>query len=101
MMLRILDSTLREGEQTPYVSFTIEEKLNIARMLDRIGVDMIEAGDPSVSASVYDSIKQICSLGLRAEIVAHSLAIKKRNRQGQGVRSGQGRRILSDFKDTS
>jgi 2-isopropylmalate synthase len=75
-MLKILDSTLREGEQTPYVSFTIEEKLNIARMLDRIGVDMIEAGDPSVSASVYDSIKQICSLGLRAEIVAHSLAMK-------------------------
>jgi len=73
-MIEILDTTLREGEQTPYVNFTIDEKIHIAKMLDQIGVDMIEAGDPSVSGNVAMAIKRIASLGLRAEIVAHSIA---------------------------
>lgn len=73
-MLEILDTTLREGEQTPYVNFTVDEKVHIATMLDRIGVDMIEAGDPSVSPNVAEATKRIASLGLRAEIVAHSIA---------------------------
>ncbi len=73
-MLEILDTTLREGEQTPYVNFTIDEKIEIAHLLDRVGVDMIEAGDPSVSPNVAEAIKRIASLGLRAEVVAHSIA---------------------------
>jgi 2-isopropylmalate synthase len=73
-MLEILDTTLREGEQTPYVNFTVDEKVEIARMLDRVGVDMIEAGDPSVSPNVAKAIERIASLDLRAEIVAHSIA---------------------------
>lgn len=75
--MKILDTTLREGEQTPYVNFIVQEKVEIAKLLDKIGVDMIEAGDPSVSPSVYEAIKQIASLNLNAEILAHSLAIKK------------------------
>lgn len=75
-MLKILDSTLREGEQTPYVNFTVDEKVHVAKLLDKIGVDMIEAGDPSVSEKVFEAIKKISSLNLKAEIVAHSLAIK-------------------------
>src|SRR5512147_525199 len=73
-MLEILDTTLREGEQTPYVNFTVDEKIEIAKMLDRVGVDMIEAGDPSVSPNVARAIGRIASLDLRAEIVAHSTA---------------------------
>ena len=73
-MLEILDTTLREGEQTPFVNFTVDEKVEIARMLDSVGVDMIEAGDPSVSPNVARAIKCIASLGLRAEVVAHSVA---------------------------
>jgi 2-isopropylmalate synthase len=73
-MLEILDTTLREGEQTPYVNFTVDEKIEIAKMLDSVGVDMIEAGDPSVSPNVAKAIEHIASLGLRAEIVAHSIA---------------------------
>ena len=46
----------------------------IAKMLDRVGVDMIVAGDPSVSPNVARAIERIASLGLRAEIVAHSIA---------------------------
>jgi isopropylmalate/homocitrate/citramalate synthase len=73
-MIEILDSTLREGEQTPYVNFLVEEKLEIARLLDLIGVEMIEAGDPSVSPKVAEATEKIAKLGLKAEIVAHSLA---------------------------
>ena len=72
----ILDTTLREGEQTPGVSFTVEEKLEIARLLDEVGVDMIEAGHPMVSPDVYEAVKRIASEGLRAEILAHSRALK-------------------------
>jgi homocitrate synthase len=75
-MLEILDTTLREGEQTPYVNFTVDEKVTIAKMLDSVGVDMIEAGDPSVSLNVARAIKCIVSLGLRAEVVAHSVATR-------------------------
>ena len=75
-MLEILDSTLREGEQTPYVNFTLEEKVQIARLLDEVGVEMIEAGDPSVSPNVAKAVERIASLGLKAEIVAHSIATK-------------------------
>lgn len=75
-MLEILDTTLREGEQTPYVNFTVDEKVEIAKMLDRVGVDMIEAGDPSVSPNVAKAIQRIASLDLRAEIVAHSTATR-------------------------
>ena len=73
-MLEILDTTLREGEQTPYVNFTVAEKVEIAKMLDCVGVDMIEAGDPSVSPNVARAIECIASLDLQAEIVAHSIA---------------------------
>lgn len=73
-MIQILDTTLREGEQTPYVNFTVDEKVHIAQALDRVGVEMIEAGDPSVSNNVAAALKRISALGLRAEIVAHSIA---------------------------
>jgi 2-isopropylmalate synthase len=74
--MEILDTTLREGEQTPYVNFTIDEKIHIAKMLDQIGVDMIEAGDPSVSPNVATAIQRISALNLKAEIVAHSIAAR-------------------------
>src|SRR5215216_7217723 len=76
-MLEILDTTLREGEQTPYANFTVDEKVEIAKMLDGVGVDMIEAGDPSVSPNVARAVERIASLGLRAEIVAHSTATRR------------------------
>lgn len=75
-MVEILDSTLREGEQTPHVNFLVDEKMEIARLLDKVGVDMIEAGDPSVSPNIFQAIKKISAMKLKAEIVGHSLAIK-------------------------
>jgi 2-isopropylmalate synthase len=75
-MVEILDSTLREGEQTPGVTFTLREKLEIARLVDEFGVDLIEAGHPAVSADVRLAVKTIAGEGLRAGVLAHSRAMK-------------------------
>lgn len=72
----ILDTTLREGEQTPNVSFTLDEKVKLAQMLDEFGVEMIEAGHPSVSNQVFEAVKNIASERLDAEILAHVRAIR-------------------------
>jgi len=45
-IIEIFDTTLRDGEQTPGISFTKEQKRTIARQLDKLGVDIIEAGTP-------------------------------------------------------
>jgi 2-isopropylmalate synthase len=73
--IRILDSTLREGEQHPGVSFTIKQRIQIAWMLDSFGVDQIEIS-PVVSPDHLEATKTIIKQGLRADIVAHTRAIK-------------------------
>jgi 2-isopropylmalate synthase len=72
-MVQILDSTLREGEQTPGVYFSPEKKMVIAKFLDQIGVDIIEAGNPAVDDDIALGIKRISQAGLKAKIGAHSL----------------------------
>jgi len=64
----IHDSTLRDGEQAPGVSFDTEDKVRIASMLDEVGVQYIEAGFPPVSQQDRESIQAICDLGLKADI---------------------------------
>jgi len=49
----IFDTTLRDGEQSPGVNLNIQEKLEIARQLARLGADIIEAGFPIISAGVF------------------------------------------------
>ncbi len=73
--IRILDSTLREGEQHPGVSFTIKQRIQIAWMLDSFGVDQIEIS-PVVSPDHLEATRTIIKQGLRADIVAHTRAIK-------------------------
>ena len=74
--LLILDTTLREGEQTTGVSFTPYERVEIARIINECGVDMIEAGHPAVSPDVKEGVKKVAGEELEAEIVAHSMARK-------------------------
>jgi len=76
-MVEILDSTLREGEQTPGVTFSVEEKLIIAQLLDDFGVDIIEAGHPRVSEDIFRSVREITHQGYNAEILAHCRAMKE------------------------
>ncbi len=70
--IKILDTTLRDGEQTPGVSLTSKEKLRIANKLDEIGVEFIEAGSAITSQGERDSIKEITSQGFNAEILSFS-----------------------------
>ncbi len=74
--IRILDSTLREGEQHPGVSFTIKQRIQIAWMLDYFGVDQIEIS-PIISNDHADATKTIIKQGLSADIVAHGRALKE------------------------
>ncbi|MGQ9722899.1 MAG: homocitrate synthase [Candidatus Jordarchaeum sp.] len=76
LKVMILDSTLREGEQTPGVSFRVEEKIEIAKKLDEIGVSMIEAGSPMVSEGVKEAIKKIAKENLKADIISHIRPVK-------------------------
>jgi 2-isopropylmalate synthase len=57
--IRIFDTTLRDGEQTPGVSLTSEDKIEIARQLGKLGVDIIEAGFPSSSEGERKVVKDI------------------------------------------
>ncbi len=75
-MLQILDTTLREGEQTPGVYFDRHIKLAIARMLNDIGIDIIETGHPAVTSEIYDSVNTIANSGFASTIGAHSRSTK-------------------------
>ncbi len=66
--VKVLDTTLRDGEQTPGLSLSIEQKKIIAEALDRLGVSVIEAGTAIASKGEFEAIKEISSLGLNAEI---------------------------------
>lgn len=57
--LRILDTTLRDGEQSPGVAFSVEDKLSIALQLARLRVDVIEAGFPASSPGDFDAVQAI------------------------------------------
>ena len=72
--VEICDVTLRDGEQTPGVSFSCEEKVKIAQMLDSVGVEVIEAGFPAVSQNEKQCVKTIANLGLNARICGFSRA---------------------------
>jgi methanogen homocitrate synthase len=73
----IHDATLRDGEQTPGVVFRKEDKVRIAKALDRVGVDRIEAGMPAVSEEDFEAIGEITSLGLKAKIFTFARAMKE------------------------
>jgi 2-isopropylmalate synthase len=66
--IRIFDTTLRDGEQTPGVSLTMEDKIEIARQLSKLGVDVIEAGSPMSSEGEKRVVKEIAAAGLESEI---------------------------------
>ena len=74
--IRIFDTTLRDGEQSPGATMTSAEKLEVARALARLGVDVIEAGFPAASPDDHDAVRKI------AETVGNSSAVEgDENRQ--------------------
>ncbi len=73
--LRFLDTTLRDGEQTPGVSLNPDQKFEIANKLADIGIDVIEVGSAAASEGERDAIKLISGAGLRAEICTYVRAL--------------------------
>jgi len=74
--VRIFDTTLRDGEQTPGVSLTPEEKMEIALQLDKLGVDVIEPGFPSASKGEQEALRKLVKADLKAEICALTRTLK-------------------------
>jgi len=68
---KIIESTLREGEQFVGTGFTTEQKIRVARGLDRFGVEYLELTSPVASPQSYEDCKTISNLGLRAKILTH------------------------------
>jgi homocitrate synthase len=72
---KLIDTTLREGEQFAKSSFRTEDKLEIARALDTFGVDYIEVTTPAASPQSQRDLAQIVKLGLAARIITHTRCI--------------------------
>nr|AIF13479.1 isopropylmalate/citramalate/homocitrate synthase (leuA) [uncultured marine thaumarchaeote KM3_62_E02] len=77
MKVRIFDTTLRDGEQTPGVSLSPEKKLNIAKKLDALGIDAIETGFPIISDGERNAVKMITSESFQSELCGLARTNKK------------------------
>lgn len=73
--VQIVDTTLRDGEQTAGVVFANEEKLRIAKLLDKVGVHQIEAGVPVMGGDEQEAIEKIVDAGLDASIMGWNRAL--------------------------
>src|SRR3989442_8121627 len=75
--IRIWEETLRDGEQTPGVAYTPEEKMRIARLLDEVHVPMMDVGIPVVSNEEARGVRMIANAGLDATIMAAARTVRK------------------------
>ncbi len=73
----IFDTTLRDGEQSPGASMTLEEKLQIAELLDYMGVDVIEAGFPVASNGDFEAVSEVAKVVKNAQVCGLSRASEK------------------------
>ena len=92
--IRVFDTTLRDGEQSPGATLTFQEKLEIARHLDQLGVDVIEAGFPITSAGDFEAVKAVAN-ELSGPIVAGLARCVPRDidRAGEALQGTKGNRI--------
>ncbi len=99
--VRIFDTTLRDGEQSPGASMTLEEKLQIAEILDAMGVDIIEAGFPIASNGDFEAVSEIAKRSKNSVIAGLARAIHADiDRCGDAVKhAGKGR--IHTFVSTS
>src|SRR5678809_456037 len=67
--ITVFDTTLRDGEQSPGCSMNVHEKIRMAHQLDKLGVDVIEAGFPIASEGDFQAVKTIAS-AIRRPIIA-------------------------------
>lgn len=74
--VEIHDATLRDGEQTPGVVFSVDDKIRIAEALNEVGIERIEAGMPAVSKDDYKAIKSICKRNMDSKIFTFARAMR-------------------------
>ncbi|MGM0605784.1 MAG: 2-isopropylmalate synthase, partial [Halobacteriota archaeon] len=74
--VQLLDTTLRDGEQAPGVSLTPDEKIEIARSLDRAGVSIVEAGSACTSEGERRCISAVTDLGLDATVTSFARGVR-------------------------
>lgn len=97
----IFDTTLRDGEQCPGATMTLQEKLDVARLLDAMGVDVIEAGFPIASQGDFEAVSQIADVVQNAVVAGLARAgAKDIDRAGEAVRRAKRPRIHT-FLSTS
>jgi 2-isopropylmalate synthase len=97
----IFDTTLRDGEQCPGASMTFEEKVEVAELLDEMGVDIIEAGFPIASQGDFESVSEVAKRAKNAVIAGLArAAMKDIDRCAEAVRYAQRPRIHT-FLSTS
>ena len=97
----IFDTTLRDGEQSPGATMTFDEKLEIAQLLDQMGVDIIEAGFPIASEGDFDAVAAIAKRTKSATVAGLARAIHADiDRAGEAVRKARRPRIHT-FVSTS
>jgi len=92
--IQIFDTTLRDGEQSPGAAMTHEEKLQIAELLDEMGVDVIEAGFPISSQGDFRAVQEISRIVKRASVCGLSRAgFKDIDRAGEALKGAHRPRI--------
>ncbi len=97
----IFDTTLRDGEQCPGASMTFEEKIEVAELLDEMGVDIIEAGFPIASQGDFESVSEVAKRAKKAVIAGLArAAMKDIDRCAEAVRQAKRPRIHT-FLSTS
>src|SRR6266478_1281154 len=90
----VFDTTLRDGEQSPGATMTHEEKLEIAELLDHMGVDIIEAGFPIASEGDFLAVNEIAKRTKKAVVCGLSRAAQKDiDRCGEAIRPAERGRI--------
>jgi 2-isopropylmalate synthase len=92
--LIIFDTTLRDGEQSPGASMTQEEKVRIAKQLEKLGVDIIEAGFAAASPGDYEAIKAVAKTIKKSTICSLARALESDiEKAGNAIESAENKRI--------
>ena len=90
----IFDTTLRDGEQSPGASMTLDEKIQVAELLDDMGVDIIEAGFPIASNGDFEAVSEIAKRAKKAVIAGLARASSKDiDRAAEAVKNAERNRI--------
>ncbi len=92
--VRIFDTTLRDGEQSPGASMTLEEKLKVALLLEEMGVDIIEAGFPIASNGDFEAVREISKVVKKSVVCGLARASQKDiDRAGEALKPAARPRI--------